>query len=61
MQELVLWAAEGIEFGSFSALILLVGRQEGHPACKKSCSTNSEKFIFVGPSVNWRTLKELVI
>jgi len=22
-------------FGSFSALTLVVGRQEGHPACKK--------------------------
>jgi len=23
-------------FSSFSALMLLVGRQEGHPACKKT-------------------------
>jgi len=23
--------------GAFSALTLLVGRQEGHPACKKQC------------------------
>jgi len=23
--------------GAFSALMLLVGRQEGHPACKKQC------------------------
>ena len=23
-------------FGAFSALTLLVGRQEGHPACKKN-------------------------
>jgi len=23
--------------GAFSALMLLVGRQEGHPACKKPC------------------------
>jgi len=24
-----------VEVGAFSALMLLVGRQEGHPACKK--------------------------
>jgi len=24
-----------ISFSAFSALMLLVGRQEGHPACKK--------------------------
>jgi len=24
-----------VYFGAFSALTLLVGRQEGHPACKK--------------------------
>jgi len=24
-----------VEVGAFSALTLLVGRQEGHPACKK--------------------------
>jgi len=26
------------EFFAFSALTLLVGRQEGHPACKKTLS-----------------------
>jgi len=26
----------GVAFNAFSALTLLVGRQEGHPACKKT-------------------------
>jgi len=26
----------GTVYGAFSALTLLVGRQEGHPACKKT-------------------------
>ena len=35
----ILWTKEGIFFQllfAFSALTLLVGRQEGHPACKKT-------------------------
>ena len=27
----------GYTYCPFSALTLLVGRQEGHPACKKTC------------------------
>jgi len=29
---------------SFSALMLLVGWQEGHPTCKRHCDYNSQKF-----------------
>ena len=31
---------------SFSALTLLIGRQEGHPACTKYRHNNSQKFPF---------------
>jgi len=31
---------------SFSTLMLLVGWQEGHPACKKSCIINTYGFFF---------------
>jgi len=30
---------------SFSALTLLVRRQEGHPACKRCCISNSSKIL----------------
>ena len=33
-EDLFLWSIPSVLF-AFSALTLLVGRQEGHPACKK--------------------------
>jgi len=30
-----IWQSYEVEHFAFSALTLLVGRQEGHPACKK--------------------------
>jgi len=42
-----------------SALMLLIGRQEGHLTCKKCCSSNSQSFpveVFGGPGLTWSNL-----
>jgi len=33
---IVIWSSFKVQICAFSALMLLVGRQEGHPACKKT-------------------------
>ena len=60
----ILWTAylyhlHSLYVYSFSAFTLLVGRQEGHPACKKSCTSSTKGFYletFRGPGLNWSDL-----
>jgi len=33
---IVIWSSFKVQICAFSALMLLVGQQEGHPACKKT-------------------------
>ena len=43
----------------FSAIRLLIGRQEGHLVCeKKMWSKNLRSFPFVVPDVNWTVLEK---
>jgi len=48
----------------FSAMLLLVGWQEGRPACKKFCSNTPQRFSFVtfgGPNPIWSAVENWTI
>jgi len=45
------------KMSSFSALMLLVGRQKGHPACKNSATT-IPKSLILGTGLTWSNSKK---